>query len=128
MSHPSSHTRVFAALLLLAAARTWLRAFDPPPPDLLDEAVGPPTVLPDLRHDGWVRLSWLPGIGLHRARLIVSERAHLGAPLTPHRLQLLPGIGERTASEVADWYGRQGRRAAPPAPRPRPITATGALR
>lgn len=105
----SRHDRLIAALLLLAAVRTWADSLRAPPSDLLDPAVGPPSVLPDLSHDGWVRLNWLPGIGGDRARRIVALRPFLGVRLTPQRLALLPGFGGGIADEVAAWYARGGR-------------------
>ncbi len=106
--------RILAAVLLWAALRGWWVAWEPPPRDLLEPATGPPTALPELAHDGWIELSRLPGIGPERARRIVQERAHLGVPLTPSRLRLIPGIGDGTAAEVEAWYARAGR--GPPVP------------
>jgi DNA uptake protein ComE-like DNA-binding protein len=68
---------------------------------------GPTTLVPDLATDDNLRLSWLPGVGSYRAEQIVAERPFLQVPLTPPRLALLPGVGERTARQVDRWYRRQ---------------------
>lgn len=98
------HRRYCATLFLWIAAITWIQAWEAPQRDLLQLPIGPGTVLPDLAKDDWMRLSWLPGIGVEKARHIVSIRPHLGFRLTPGRLHLIPGIGPRTAQKVQDWY------------------------
>ncbi len=112
MKEEGIHLRLVAALLLVSALRTLFAAFAPPPADLADPIRGAPLRLPDLAHDGWVPLSWLPGIGPKRARAVVRLRAGLGVELTPERLVLIPGIDAGTAQEVRDWYRSFGR--APP--------------
>ncbi len=101
--------RALAAVLLVAAVRGLALELAPPPADLLDPVGGADGVLPDLDHDGWIPLSWLPGVGADRARQVVAQRAQLGLPLTPARLRLLDGIGDQTALEVEQWYRRAGR-------------------
>ena len=108
MTRLSSHERVVAVLLLVAAVRTWADSLHAPPTDLLDPATGPPTVTPDLAHDGWERLSWLPGVGPERARRLVADRPHLGVTLTPGRLGLLPGFGPGITEKVEAWFARGG--------------------
>jgi len=88
----------------------------PPPVDLIHPASGAPTVLPDLAAADRIRLAWLPGIGRGRAAQLILERAHLGVPLTPSLLDLVPGFGPGTASEVQDWVRRRGLRRAGGAP------------
>ena len=99
---PVSERAVLAGLLLAASLAT-LCFRSPPPAALLDPAVGPPTVLPDLARDGALRLSWLPGIGAGRAAALVRARPHLDGPLTVERLAELPGIGPRTQAAVQSW-------------------------
>ena len=99
--------RLCAALLVLAAAGALLRR-PPPPADLLDPRSGPPTLAPDLARDGAVRLSWLPGVGPAKARALVAARARMEGPLTAARLAELPGVGERTAADIAAWLARWG--------------------
>lgn len=112
------HDSLVAGLLLCAAVRTGCATLGAPPRDLLDPASGPPTLLPDLAHDGWLRLSWLPGIGAERARSLVAQRPYLGFPLTPGRLALLPGFGPATAEAVEAFYAGAVR--GPPGPSIRP--------
>lgn len=95
---------MLAILLLLGAARTACWRLEPEPPDLLDPAIGPPTVLPDLATADRVQLSWLPGVGDARAARLVTERPHLGFPLTPGTLHLLLAVGPGTAEAVEEWY------------------------
>jgi len=98
---------LLALLLVLGAAET-ARARAPVRDALpLTPENGPPRLLPDLAHDGAERLAWLPGVGPHRAQVIVAERPYLGLPLTPERLPLLRGIGATTARAVADFYAAQ---------------------
>ncbi len=104
----TSHERVVALLLAVAAGRTLWNGAQVPPALLLDPCEGPATLLPDLDHDGWLRLAWLPGVGEERAKRIVRLRQFLGVPLTPARLALLPGFGAGIAEEVAAWYARGG--------------------
>ena len=94
----------FCALLLLAVALRGMACAPPRSVDLLDPLRGPPTVVPDLEHDGVVRLSWLPGIGVGRAREVVRARPFLVGALVPERLAELPGIGVKTQAEVCAWY------------------------
>jgi len=60
--------------------------------------------LPDLARDGVQRLSWLPGVGVGRARGIVEQRPFLARPLEATTLPELPGVGEQTAAAVRRWY------------------------
>lgn len=100
-------------MLLVAALRTLAARLASPPADLMDPVTGPDTYLPDLDRDGWIPLSWIPGLGTGRARAVVDARPHLGVPLTPARLRWVPGIGAETAREAEAWYARGGRE--PPA-------------
>lgn len=109
MPEPPLHQRLLAALLLLAAVRTLALRSAPPPADLLDPQSGPPTVLPDLAHDDWVRLTWLPEVGEEKARAIVAARPRLRVPLTLERLHLVPGCGPTLQARARDWYRRQAR-------------------
>ncbi|RMH03838.1 MAG: hypothetical protein D6702_04650 [Planctomycetota bacterium] len=113
MKDRSLATRAAGAVLLAASIRTLFSGIVAEPADLADPVRGAEAVLPDLQHDGWLRLSWLPGLGPERARQVVAARARLSVRLTPERLALLPGVGERTAAEIAAWYRRGGR--GPPA-------------
>jgi len=119
----NSHERAVALLLTVAAARTLWQAMADPPTRLLNPLEGPETLLPDLDQDGWLRLSWLPGVGESRARRIVDQRRFLGVPLTPARLALLPGFGSGVAKEVAAWFAREGR--SPPRIEGRPRAIPG---
>lgn len=103
------HETVVGGVLLIAA---W-RGLDLPTEQRLEgwelPGGGPATLVPDLRHDDALRLSWLPGVGAWRARQIVEQRPFLQVPLEPRRLSLLAGVGETTAIEVAAWYARKAR-------------------
>ena len=72
-----------------------------------EHQAGPPTLIPDLATDDRLRLSWLPGVGDYRAERIIAERPFLQLPLTPPRLELVPGVGQKTARQVSRWYRRQ---------------------
>ena len=102
MQRRAVHARVLAVLLMVAAVRTLDLRLAASERLLLDPVHGPPTVLPDLARDGWLRLSWLPGIGPEKARRIVAQRPHLGVPLRASRLALLSGVGSETAAEVEE--------------------------
>ncbi len=104
---PVLHRRVLAALVFLAALRTWAAMLAAPPADLLTPSAALPTVLPDLAHDGWHRLSLLPEIGPERARRLVSLRPFLGVPLDPRRLEWIPGFGPLAGQRVMDWYSQE---------------------
>jgi len=101
------HEVIVAVVLIVAAAR----GLSAPPGAGLDHwqrtEKAPETLVPDLEKDGRLRLSWLPGVGSYRADRIVRERPLLQLPLTPQRLELVPGVGETTAKAVEDWYRRQ---------------------
>ncbi len=104
--------RITAVVVMVAALRGFGAWRVGPPPNPLDPAVGPPTLVPDLERADVVELSWLPGLGAARARAVVEARPFLPRPLTPERLALVPGVGEATAAEVAAFYAAAGGRAA----------------
>jgi len=103
---PVLHRRVIAALVFLAALRTWAATLAAPPADLLAPSAALPTILPDLAHDGWDRLSLLPDIGPERARRLVALRPFLGVPLDAQRLEWIPGFGPLAGRKIADWTRR----------------------
>lgn len=113
--------RWLAWLLLAAAARAGCALLPPPPLNPALPSHGPPTLVPDLAHDGAERLAWLPGLGQGGAADLVAARPGLGAPLSLDTLRLVPGVGEVTAREIAAFYARlpartDGQAAPSPAP------------
>jgi len=98
------HDVLLAALLLLGALRGLSLPTEERFPGWTEAGGGPQTLVPNLTTADALRLSWLPGVGAYRAGQIVRQRPFLQVPLTPERLALLPGIGETTAKDVADWY------------------------
>ncbi len=106
-------TTLLAALMFCAA---WRGASLPHHESLpgWEQGQGPETLVPDLKHDDALRLSWLPGVGSDRAQKIVSQRPFLQFPLTPPRLAMLPGVGQTTADAVTEWYAEQSRTRASP--------------
>jgi hypothetical protein len=98
------HELLLAVILVVAAWRA-LSLSQPQGLETWTEPdAGPPTLIPDLATDDSLRLSWLPGVGAYRAERIVAERPLLELPLTPERLELVPGVGRRTARDVHRWY------------------------
>ncbi len=95
------------ALTILLCAAAMLRAscaakdFDG---DSFEQLTRDPPPLPELARDGVQRLSWLPGVGVGRARQIVEQRPYLTRPLQPATLPELQGVGEQTAAAVQRWY------------------------
>ncbi len=113
--------RLLAWLLLAAAVRAACAQLPPAPLNPALPGHGPPTLVPDLAHDGAERLAWLPGLGQGGAADLVAARPGLGVPLSLATLRLVPGIGETTAREIAAFYARLPVRTdgqAPPSPAP----------
>lgn len=95
------------ALTILLCAAAVLRtgcAGAAPGGDRFERLTRDAPLLPDLARDGVQRLSWLPGVGVGRARGIVEQRPFLPQPLEAATLPALPGVGEQTAAAVRRWY------------------------
>jgi len=63
----------------------------------------PPEVMVDHNHDGYSRLTVLPGIGPSRAKAIVDFRRRHGSYHTPEDLIKVPGIGPGVVDRIRPY-------------------------
>ena len=100
------HLGVFFILLGICA-RTVQLQFKPNVAEQFAELRDSCALIPDLASASLSELSLLPGLGHTRAMCIIRNRHFLERPLTPDRIGLIDGGGEKSARELSVWYEAQ---------------------